>query len=95
MVGPSRQRDIGRSHLSGSSKRKAKDEKEKKEKEVLAKTSKLNNYFGASGNPLKEKMNLLKFLSLPSLLSKMITMKIQKKILKMQMAILKLQMKIP
>ena len=49
MVGPSRHRDTGRFHPSGHSKRKAKEEKGKKEKEVLAKTPKLNIFFGASG----------------------------------------------
>lgn len=54
MVGQGRPRDVGRNYLSGSSKRKAKDEKEKKENELLAKTPKLSNYFKSGGSSSQE-----------------------------------------
>ena len=54
MVGPGRPRDVGRNYLSGYGKRKAKDEKEKKEREVLAKTPKLNNFFSSGGSSSHE-----------------------------------------
>ena len=47
MVGPGWPRDVGHNYLSGNLKRKAKDEKEKKEREVLAKTLSYSTWTGS------------------------------------------------
>lgn len=46
----SRSRDMGRHYASGSAKRKAKDEKEKKNEAVLSKTRKLIEYFNVQSD---------------------------------------------
>ena len=45
-----RHRDIGRQHPSGRAKRKAKDEKEKRDSLVISKTRKINDFFSGSSS---------------------------------------------
>lgn len=55
-----RPRDTGRHYASGSAKRKAKDEKEKKNQAVTSKTRKLSEFFNVQNDVIEtNKMKML------------------------------------